>query len=136
MTTQTAAQSRAAAKQSYDAYLSSCPSRNLLDRISDKWVSLVLVALGESDRRYSELARQLAGVSQKMLTQTLRTLERDGLISRVMTLSVPVRVDYSLTPLGVSLLPILAAVKDWAEEHMDQVIAARDDYDTADPPRS
>lgn len=131
MTTQTVARSRAEAKEQYDAYMAACPSRNLLDRISDKWVALVLVALGQSDKRYSELSRRLVGVSQKMLTQTLRLLERDGLISRELTLSVPVRVDYSLTPLGRSLLPILAAVKAWAENHMDEVFAARAAYDEA-----
>lgn len=129
MTTQTVAQSRAEARDEYNAYMAACPSRNLLDRISDKWVALVLVALGQSDKRYSELSRQLVGVSQKMLTQTLRLLERDGLISRELTLSVPVRVDYSLTPLGRSLLPILASVKVWAETHMDEVFAARATYD-------
>ena len=129
MTTQTVAQSRAEARDEYNAYMSACPSRNLLDRISDKWVALVLVALGQSDKRYSELSRQLIGVSQKMLTQTLRLLERDGLISRELTLSVPVRVDYALTPLGRSLLPILASVKTWAETHMDEVFSARAAYD-------
>ena len=129
MATQTAAQTRAEAKSAYDAYLASCPSRTLLDRISDKWVALILVSLGPSSLRYSQLARQIAGVSQKMLTQTLRLLERDGLVTREMTLSVPVRVDYALTPLGRSLLPILASVKDWAEQHMDEVLAARVTYD-------
>jgi DNA-binding HxlR family transcriptional regulator len=129
MTTQTAARNRAEAKEAYDAFLAVCPSRNLLDRISDKWVSLVLVALRDGSLRFSEIARQIAGVSQKMLTQTLRILERDGLITREMTLSVPVRVDYSLTPLGRSLLPILASVKDWAEAHMDEVLSARAAYD-------
>src|SRR5687767_13276792 len=89
----------------YDAYSAECPARDLLDRISDKWVSLVLNALAGGPRRYSELSRTIAGVSEKMLTQTLRTLERDGLVSRRMALSVPVRVDYALTPLGESLLP-------------------------------
>lgn len=133
MATMTATQRRAAAKQQYDAYLASCPSRDLLDRISDKWVTLVLAALGGGDRRFSDLARQLAGVSQKMLTQTLRGLERDGLITRAVTSSVPVRVDYSLTPLGRSLMPVIQAVKTWAEQHMDTVALARDSYDRAQP---
>ncbi|MCQ4121794.1 winged helix-turn-helix transcriptional regulator [Rhodococcus tibetensis] len=130
MATATAAQARHAAKSEYDAYLANCPSRQLLDRISDKWVSLILVALGDGSRRYSELARELAGVSQKMLTQTLRALERDGLIDREVTASVPVRVDYSLTELGRSLLPILRAVKVWSEHNMDDVTAARARYDS------
>jgi DNA-binding HxlR family transcriptional regulator len=90
---------------------------------------LVLVALADGSQRYSELSRQIAGVSQKMLTQTLRILERDGLITRELTVSVPVRVDYALTPLGASLLTILAAIKDWAEANMDEVFVARERYD-------
>jgi DNA-binding HxlR family transcriptional regulator len=134
MTTQTAEHNRAEAKRAYNAFLAICPSRNLFARISDKWVALVLAALGESETgslRYSELSRRLAGVSQKMLTQTLRQLERDGLVARELTLSVPVRVDYRLTPLGLSLQPVLAAVKGWAEAHMDEVFAAREEYDAA-----
>jgi DNA-binding HxlR family transcriptional regulator len=79
--------------------------------------------------RYSELSRRLAGVSQKMLTQTLRSLERDGLVTREVTPSVPVRVDYQLTDLGRSLLPVMHAVHLWAEQHMDQVIVARAEFD-------
>ncbi|MEU2001795.1 winged helix-turn-helix transcriptional regulator [Rhodococcus sp. NPDC019627] len=129
MATTTAGQARHAAKRKYDVYLANCPSRQLLDRISDKWVSLILVALGQGSRRYSELARELAGVSQKMLTQTLRALERDGLVAREVTAAVPVRVDYELTELGRSLLPILRAVKQWAEHNMDDVTTARERYD-------
>lgn len=129
MATTTAGQARHAAKRKYDVYLANCPSRQLLDRISDKWVSLILVALGQGSRRYSELARELAGVSQKMLTQTLRALERDGLVAREVTAAVPVRVDYELTELGRSLLPILRAVKQWAEHNMDDVTTARETYD-------
>jgi len=105
----TAAQQRAQAKAEYDAFLSACPSRKLLDRISDKWVTLILAALGSGGSpepgadcageprpmRYSELMRLLAGVSQKMLTQTLRSLERDGLVTRTATPTVPVTVTIS-----------------------------------------
>ncbi|WP_329253489.1 helix-turn-helix transcriptional regulator [Actinoallomurus sp. NBC_01490] len=129
MTTRTAAQRRQDARVAYDAYLATCPARRLLDRISDKWVSLLLNALAEGPQRYSDLSRTIAGVSQKMLTQTLRTLERDGLVSRTVTPSVPVRVDYELTPLGVSLLPVMRAIKDWAETHIEEVTAAQDAYD-------
>lgn len=130
MTTRTAAQQREQARIAYDAYLATCPARQLLDRVSDKWVSLLLVALAGGPQRYSDLSRTIAGVSQKMLTQTLRNLERDGLISRSVTPTVPVRVDYALTPLGASLLPVMQAVKDWAETHIEEVISARDTYDT------
>ncbi len=130
MPTMTAAQRREVSRAEYDAYLVQCPSRQLLDRLSDKWVTLVMVALEDGPMRYSQLARRIAGVSQKMLTQTLRTLERDGLLTRTVTASVPVTVTYELTPLGRSLLAVVAQLKDWAESHMDAVLAARDSYDS------
>ena len=128
--TKTAAQKRAEAKAEYDAFLAACPSRQLLDSISDKWVTLAMKSLSRGPRRYNEISRELAGVSQKMLTQTLRKLERDGLVFRTVTPTVPVRVDYELTPLGVSLMHVLEQIKSWAEEHMDEVLAARAEYDT------
>jgi DNA-binding HxlR family transcriptional regulator len=127
--TMTAAQRRAAEKADYDVFLAQCPSRQLLDRLSDKWVVLVLVALEEAPQRYSQLARTIAGVSQKMLTQTLRTLERDGLVTRTVTATVPVTVTYELTALGRSLLEVIAGLKTWAESHMDDVLLARASYD-------
>jgi DNA-binding HxlR family transcriptional regulator len=136
-------QKRARAKLEYDAFLASCPSRQLLDRISDKWVALILAALGGDgpsrrrgcvgeprSLRYSELSRRLAGVSQKMLTQTLRSLERDGLLTRTVTPTVPVTVSYELTDLGRSLQELMGGIKDWAEARMDEVLANREDYDT------
>lgn len=141
MPTRTASQKRAEAKRDYDAFLASCPSRQLLARLSDKWVTLVLAALGgdgpspgvgcDGDPqalRYSELSRRLAGVSQKMLTQTLRSLERDGLLTRTVTPTVPVTVTYELTDLGLSLQEVLHGIKDWAEAHMDEVLANRETY--------
>jgi len=144
MATMTAAQQRAQAKADYDAFLAACPSRQLLDRISDKWVTLILCALGSdgSDQpgagwagsprsmRYSELARQLAGVSQKMLTQTLRSLERDGMITRTVTPTVPVTVSYELTDIGLSLHQMVRGLKTWAETHMDDVLVNRATYDS------
>src|SRR5690606_12987682 len=91
--------------------------------------SLLLNALADGPKRYSDLSRIVAGISQKMLTQTLRDLERDGLISRTVTLAVPVRVDYALTPLGTTLLPVVQAIKDWAETHIEEVLSAREQYD-------
>jgi DNA-binding HxlR family transcriptional regulator len=131
MATRTVAERRAEAAMRYDAYIAACPTRQLLDRISDKWVTLVLSALAGGPQRYSDLSRRITGVSQKMLTQTLRSLERDGLISRTITPSVPVRVDYALTSLGATLMPLLAHIKEWAEHHMDEVAAARAGYDGA-----
>lgn len=129
----------------YDAFLAGCPSRQLLDRISDKWVALILAALGRDgpDRpgdertggpramRYSELSRRLAGVSQKMLTQTLRSLERDGLLTRTVIPTVPVTVSYELTDLGLSLHDLMRGIKAWAEAHMDEVHTNREKYDAA-----
>ena len=131
MATSTAARRREADRIAYNAFVAACPSRQLLDRLSDKWVTLVVRSLSDGPQRYSEVARDVAGVSQKMLTQTLRSLERDGLVDRAITPSVPVRVDYRLTALGETLLPLVAAVKDWAEQHMDDVHAARERYDAA-----
>ena len=140
----TAAQKKAQAAIEYNAFLAGCPSRQLLDRISDKWVVLVLSALGSDgshpfggdctgqprSMRYSELSRLLAGVSQKMLTQTLRSLERDGLITRTATPTVPVTVCYELTALGLSLYQTARGLKAWAQENMDEVRASRAQYDT------
>src|SRR5262245_55563512 len=142
MPTMTADQKRAQAKVGYDAFLASCPSRQLLDQISSKWVAPILAALGSDgphpgvDRvgepkpmRYSELSRRLAGVSQKMLTQTLRSLERDGLITRTVTATVPVTVTYELTDLGLSLQQVMHRIKIWAESHMGEVLAHREAHD-------
>ncbi|HLT20310.1 MAG TPA: helix-turn-helix domain-containing protein [Thermomicrobiales bacterium] len=143
MRTMTAAEKRAQAKIEYDAFLAGCPSRQLLDQISNKWVALVLAALGSDGpvqpgvestgqpraMRYSELSRRLAGVSQKMLTQTLRSLERDGLLTRTVTPTVPLTVTYELTDLGHSLQQVMATLKTWAETHMDQILANREEYD-------
>ena len=140
----TATQRQALAKAEYDAFLANCPSRQLLDRISDKWVALILAALGSDgphpagsgradeprSMRFSELSRRLAGVSQKMLTQTLRSLERDGLVTRTVTPTVPVTVTYELTDLGLSLHQVMRGLKEWAEAHMDEVHANREEYDT------
>ncbi|MFE1950031.1 winged helix-turn-helix transcriptional regulator [Streptomyces sp. NPDC059524] len=142
MPTSTASQRRAAAKAEYDAFLAACPSRQLLERISDKWVALVLAALGGDGPlpgaadggaprplRFSELSRRISGVSQKMLTQTLRSLERDGMVTRTVTPTVPVTVTYELTGLGRSLQGVMRGIKAWAEGHMDEVLQHRDGYD-------
>jgi DNA-binding HxlR family transcriptional regulator len=132
----TRAERKAQAAAEYNAFLAGCPSRQLLDRIADKWVVLILCALGgggDGDTpqamRYSELARQLAGVSQKMLTQTLRALERDGLLTRTVTPTVPVTVTYELTGLGLSLHHLTRGLRQWAQGNMDQVLAHREQYD-------
>ncbi|MEV4714111.1 helix-turn-helix domain-containing protein [Micromonospora sp. NPDC049374] len=129
MATTTAEQRREQAKRDYDAFLAACPTRQLLSTLTDKWAALVIAALAGGPQRHSELARRIAGVSQKMLTQTLRTLERDGLLTRTVTASVPARVDYALTPIGHDLLPLMVAIKTWAETHMDRVFQARSEFD-------
>ena|ERR1041385_6992024 len=129
--TATAAEKRYADKIVYDAFVATCPTRQVLATIADKWSALLITALADGPRRHGELARTVAGVSQKMLTQTLRTLERDGLVTRTVTPSVPVRVDYELTPLGDSLMPVLRALKEWSEAHITEIMAARDAYEEA-----
>jgi len=136
-----ATQKRAQAKVECDAFLAACPSRQLLDRISDKWVILILCALGGDAStqpgaadapmamRYSEISRLLAGVSQKMLTQTLRSLERDGLLTRTVTPTVPVTVSYELTDLGLSLHHMTRGVRSWAQAHMTEVLGNRENHD-------
>lgn len=133
MPTLTAAQRRERDRAAYDAFLAACPARQLLDRIGDKWVSLLMAALSDGPMRYAELGRKVAGISEKMLTQTLRGLERDGLVTRTITPSVPVRVDYALTPLGESLGTVVRELKHWADTHMDAIAAARDAFDTRAP---
>ena len=113
-----------------DIYDRNCPSRQVLDRIGDTWSVLVVASLAHGAQRYTQLARRIGGVSPKMLTQTLRALERDGLISRTVHAAVPPRVDYALTDLGRSLLRLVGALEEWAETHMDDVLAARETYDT------
>lgn len=124
----TAEQRREESRERYNANLKECPGHQLLATLSDKWVTLVLDALADGPLRYNELSRIVAGASQKMLTQTVRTLERDGLVSRAVTPSVPVRVDYELTELGRTLLPVQRAIKAWAESHIEEVQAARAAY--------
>ena len=125
MATTTAAARREAAKQEYDAYLATCPSRQVFDMVGNKWVGLVVSALHEGPMRHGELRTVIAGISQKMLTQSLRALEADGLVTRTVTASVPPRVDYELTPLGHDLFAVIRPLKEWAERHMPQILEHR-----------
>jgi DNA-binding HxlR family transcriptional regulator len=139
MATITAAEKKAAAKTEYNAFLAACPSQQLLAQVSGKWVTLVLSALGSGPdcdgeprpMRYSELARVLAGVSPKMLSQTLKSLERDGLIDRTATATVPVTVTYELTDLGLSLHQTVRQLKLWSEAHRDDVSVNQERFDAA-----
>jgi DNA-binding HxlR family transcriptional regulator len=114
----------------WDVYNESCPTRMVLDRIADKWTVLIVGALENKTKRFGELRREIGGVSQKMLTQTLRGLERDGLVTRVVYASVPPKVEYSLTELGRTLVRILEAIRGWSEKNIGDVLKAREDYDT------
>ena len=114
----------------WDPYTRGCPSRDLLDRIGGKWTVLVLGELGaQGPVRFSELRKQISGVSEKMLTQTLRALERDGLVLRTVYPEVPVRVEYGLTPLGQTIREPLRALREWSVEYISDVLAARSEYD-------
>jgi DNA-binding HxlR family transcriptional regulator len=113
----------------------SCAIRDVLDRLGDKWSLLVVELLGAGTQRFTELRRDVDGISQRMLTLTLRRLERDGLVRRTVHPVVPPRVDYELTSLGRSLLDAIAPLVAWARRHRDDIAAARADYDArpADP---
>ncbi|SEG52597.1 transcriptional regulator, HxlR family [Actinacidiphila yanglinensis] len=116
---------------SFDPYERGCPSRDLLDRIGSKWAVLVLGELGRNGAsRFGRLRQALAGVSEKMLTQTLRTLERDGLVSRTVHPEVPPHVEYELTSLGQTLREPLKALTEWSVRYIEDVITARGEYDT------
>jgi DNA-binding HxlR family transcriptional regulator len=110
-------------------YAKNCGSRQVLDRIGDRWSVLVVLTLADGVKRYSALAQRIEGVSQKMLTQTLRGLERDGLVTRTVHATVPPRVDYALTDLGRSLLDLVSGLEGWATTHLGDVLAARARYD-------
>jgi DNA-binding HxlR family transcriptional regulator len=109
--------------------LGACPVRDVLDRIGDKWSVLVITLLGEGPMRFMELKRSIGLVSQRMLTRTLRGLERDGLISRTVQPVVPPRVDYELTDLGRGLQHIVGQLTEWAFVHNGDVAGAREEYD-------
>ena len=110
-------------------YNRECPTRVVLDRLADKWTVLVIGQLAAGTMRFAALRRAVDGVSQKMLTSTLRDLERDGLVKRQLYASVPPKVEYSLTPLGNSLVNSMKGLCLWAEDHIDQVLKARENFD-------
>lgn len=113
-----------------NVYAAICPSREVLALIGEKWVSLVIGALEGKVMRFGELKRTCEGISQKMLTQTLRKLERDGLVRRTLYADIlPVKTEYQLTELGKSLLPVVQAAKRWAEENLHQIEENRLSYD-------
>lgn len=106
-----------------------CPVREVLSRIGDKWSVLVVAVLKDGPMRFSELRRSIDGISQRMLTMTLRGLERDGLVRRTVTPTAPPRVDYELTELGRTLLDPIMSLADWADKNRAAIQAARERYD-------
>ena len=113
----------------YDPYRESCPTRQLLDRIGDQWTVLVIGCLDSGPQRYTEISRRIEGVSQKMLTQTLRALERDGIVERTVFPVVPPHVEYDLTELGRTLQEPIRALERWAVRNIDAVLASRAGFD-------
>ncbi|GAA4233324.1 helix-turn-helix domain-containing protein [Actinomadura meridiana] len=107
----------------------SCRAREILDRVGDKWSLQVIALLGERTKRFTELKREIDGISQRMLTVTLRGLERDGIVSRTVYPVMPPHVDYSLTPMGATLMEAANTLVSWAETHISEIDAARADYD-------
>ncbi|MCX4627138.1 MULTISPECIES: winged helix-turn-helix transcriptional regulator [unclassified Streptomyces] len=108
-----------------DVYSAKCPTRQVLDHISGKWTILVVDALLEGTLRYTDLMRRIEGVSQKMLTQTLRGLEADGFVTRTVYPTIPPRVEYDLTELGRSLAEPITALRHWTETHINEIERAR-----------
>jgi DNA-binding HxlR family transcriptional regulator len=106
-----------------------CEVRQILDRVADKWSLLVIALLDRRSLRFSELRREIDGISQRMLTVTLRQLERDGLVLRTVYPVVPPRVEYELTPMGATLLDTIQSLVTWTEQHQTEIAAARAHYD-------
>ena len=113
----------------FNVLTATCPSRTSLARIANKWTAMVVSALGNGRLRFSDLRTTVDGISGKVLTDTLRELERDGLVSRHVFAEVPPRVEYELTSLGHTLHAPLRALGDWAEGHIEEVLKAREAFD-------
>ncbi|MCT9932005.1 helix-turn-helix transcriptional regulator [Planotetraspora sp. A-T 1434] len=116
-------------KFSANAYLRDCASRTVLDAIANRWTCLLVDALRDGPIRFGVLRRRLDGITQKSLTQTLRNLERDGVVIRTVYPTIPPRVEYSLSELGGSVVSLMEGIKHWSEEHVTEILAARETYD-------
>ena len=124
-TTQQMAEQALSRIHAIDVFDETCASHQAVGRLADKWTLLLIYALAQGTKRYSELQRQIAGISPKMLTQTLRSLEENGYVEREIFPEVPPRVEYSLTELGVSFVQPVAVLYQWAQDHKDQLIRIR-----------
>ncbi|MEQ1770664.1 MAG: helix-turn-helix domain-containing protein [Devosia sp.] len=113
----------------YNPYQADCPTRLVLDRVADKWVVLILGLLEKSPMRFNQIRREIEGVSQKVLSQCLKKLERDGLVTRKAFATVPVTVEYAITPLGETLAAQVAGLTKWAERNIGKVQTAQRAYD-------
>src|SRR6201998_2216989 len=112
-----------------NVYSAECPTRRILDRVGDKWAVLILLLLRDEPWRFNQLRRAIEGISQKMLSQVLKSLERDGLVKRRAIATVPVTVEYSITPLGRTLAGAVDGLRAWAERNLKDVLAAQRRYD-------
>jgi DNA-binding HxlR family transcriptional regulator len=119
-----------------NVYSADCPTRQILDRVGDKWAVLILILLRNDPLRFNQLRRAIEGISQKMLSQVLKSLERDGLVRRRAIATVPVTVEYSITPLGLTLAAAVDLLRDWAEQHLKDVTAAQRRYDAQQPSKA
>jgi DNA-binding HxlR family transcriptional regulator len=119
-----------------NVYSADCPTRQILDRVGDKWAVLILLLLREQPIRFNQLRRTIEGISQKMLSQVLKSLECDGLIRRRAIATVPVTVEYSITPLGATVAAAVDPLRDWAERHLREVLVAQRRYDAQQKPEA
>lgn len=113
----------------WNPYIRACPTRFVLDRVADKWTVLLLGVLDQGPRHFNDLRREVDGLSQKMLSQTLKNLERDGLVIRTVHATAPVTVEYALTPLGRTLTSSLENLRQWAVGHIETILEAQQAYD-------
>lgn len=113
-----------------NVFAEDCPSRDILAHVTGRWGGLILHALRGGTKRFSELRREIGGVTEKMLAETLRNLERDGLLTRTVHPVIPPHVDYTLTPMGVECAKRVASLQSWIEEHVKQIVRCRIDHDT------
>jgi DNA-binding HxlR family transcriptional regulator len=116
----------------WNVYDQNCPTRLVLDRVADKWTVLIIGKLSTQTLRFGELQREVSGISTKVLTQALRGLERDGIVNRQIYASVPPKVEYSLTPLGQTLVQLVDSMRLWAETNVEVILTARQTFDTSD----